>query len=485
MLTQKNQQNHPVKPDTIMGIDFGTSKIAVVLIDPEKKKVLSTVSFDTGADLPLDNSRLKEQDLQKIAKVLLECLKSEHLRGKGRILSIGITGQMHGVLGVDDEGRAVTNFVTWQDDRGNEDLGNGKTLLKEMREKGGDRALASGYGIVTLYDWVIKKNNSAISKICTLSDYFGMLLTGNRYPLLDSTMAHSFGCYDPATDSWDYDYLSNLGIDRRYFGEVLQPTSSIGVVANKTFTDLLGGGRMPVAVSMGDNQASFLGSVRDHYGSILMNIGTGSQISFALSHPEDAKQMGDLIDGYDVYVRPFVQNSCLVAGNALSGGVVYRTLKEFFAQTGRILFGVSRFDALWENMASAAQKVEGAGGLDVYPLFAGKRSDPGAKGCIGGIDLNNFTPAHLIYGTLEGMVRILRDMVDEKIFSKRNHLIGSGNGLRRNWVLRNISSRVFQKDVQVPLHEEEAAIGAAINGAVAAGVYGNFDEAGEIIQYEK
>jgi len=121
----------------------------------------------------------------------------------------------------------------------------------------------------------------------------------------------------------------------------------------------------------------------------------------------------------------------------------------------------------------------------VVPFFSGKRSDPEARGRIEGISMNNFVPSNLIYGTLEGVVRILRDMVDPVVLARIETVVGSGNGFRKNPALRKAASRMFKKDIRIPLHEEEAAVGAALNGAVAAGVYRSFADAAEIVRYRE
>ena len=182
------------------------------------------------------------------------------------------------------------------------------------------------------------------------------------------------------------------------------------------------------------------------------------------------------INHHDVDVRPFVENNYLVAGSAISGGCVYNTIKEFFVKTGKELFGAVDPGCIWSKMERLALKEENMDGLKVYPLFAGKRGDPEVRGRIEGLSLTNFTPSKLIYATLVGIAEILKDMVDDSIIKEKKYLVGSGNGLRKNSPLKEVIAKVFQKDLVIPPFEEEAALGAAINGAVASGVISNFTE---------
>jgi len=466
----------------LLGIDFGTSKLAFAFIDPYKRRVVKHHSIPIGAELGLENPSLKEQKITRITEVFYKGLREFLESRKDSLLSIGLTGQMHGILGVGRGGKAVTNLVTWQDQRGYCKQADGNTLIEEMHQRAGVRQVASGYGIVTLYDWVKSGRQSDIEWVCTIPDYFGMLLTGRSAPVMDYTMADSIGAFNTSNMAWDYGYLEALGIDRRFFPEAVHPSTIIGALNDQSIYRIQSNERVPVTVAIGDNQASYLGSVREHFDSLLINIGTGSQISFTIKDPMDS-DVKCLIDGYDVVLRPFVSGNWLVAGNAISGGVVYRALYDFFRKTGAEIFGITSFEKLWERMGELAMEVKDCAGLDVYPLFEGKRSDPGARGNIRGISMENLIPGCLILGTLRGMVKILIDMINPGIIEKRKYLIGSGNGIRKNPVLREVTSELFKRQILIPAHEEEAAVGAAINGGVSSGVIKDFDEAKEIIQY--
>ena len=459
----------------IMGIDFGTTKIAVVLVDPGTKEIIASRSKETCAYTHDHDLLKKEQDVEKIRDVFISCIKDISTNTDFEIVSIGLTGQMHGILGLDAKGDPVTNFVTWQDERGNKTGPEGKTLLIEMEEKGGKRPIASGFGVVTLYDWVVNNNIKALAKICSLPDYFGMKLTGKNSPSMDYSMAHSTGVFDIGSLSWDFGYISRLGIDKKYFPDVVPMTTVSGMLNSKLLSNLQSKNAIPVSAAIGDNQASFIGSVKKHMESILINIGTGSQISFVM---EDLEKIESTlkIDNYDIDVRPFIENKYLVAGSAISGGCVYESIKTFFTKTGEELFGGDVSDIIWQKMEKSALKVENREGLRVYPLFAGQRSDPEARGRIEGLGLNNLTPSNLIYATLEGIAEILKDMIDDSIINEKKYLVGSGNGLRKNAALKMIIARVFKKELIIPSIEEEAALGAAINGAAASGIISDFTD---------
>ena len=320
--------------------------------------------------------------------------------------------------------------------------------------------------------------------MCTVADYFASVLTG-KPPVMDLSMAHSLGCLNGTSTGWDMGYLDRLGIK----GSVLPPLAEPASIAGKCLPDPPGpapGSPVPVSAALGDNQASFIGSVSNLDSTILINIGTGAQISLAL------RDDGPVIaDGYDLQKRPFVEDRILLAGGSLAGGAVYAALKDFFARTGRELFGIDGIkDAeIWKKMEEIALRAlrEGAGseaeGLVVTPLFAGKRSSPQARGTIERVSLENFTPANLIKEILLGMVRVLGDMIDQSLLAERPFLVGSGNAIRRNEALRACAERVFGKKLRIPKMEEEAVVGAALAGAVGCKVFPDFGGACSLVRY--
>ena len=80
---------------------------------------------------------------------------------------------------------------------------------------------------------------------------------------------------------------------------------------------------IPVSVAIGDNQASFLGSVSNMNESFLINVGTGSQISIVSDYPITAE---------GIECRPYVDGKYLIVGAALCGGRAYSLLKDFYKQ---------------------------------------------------------------------------------------------------------------------------------------------------------
>lgn len=82
-----------------LGVDFGTTKVACVLVDLDNGLIVNTVSKNTDAYVLLDNPLYYEQDLRKVHSAFIDAVSRCMREFEGEILSIGPTGQMHGIVG--------------------------------------------------------------------------------------------------------------------------------------------------------------------------------------------------------------------------------------------------------------------------------------------------------------------------------------------------------------------------------------------------
>jgi sedoheptulokinase len=185
---------------------------------------------------------------------------------------------------------------------------------------------------------------------------------------------------------------------------------------------------------------------------LLINIGTGSQISVISQN---------IINEENIETRPYFDNKYLVVGAALCGGRAYSVLKEFYKSV------VSHFtiiddDQVYKIMDEFLKSdIENIDKINVDTRFAGTRVDPKLRGSISNISVENFTPSILTYGVLMGMLQELNSLYSSMGVNSTG-IVGSGNGLRKNPVLRNIFSELFGAEVVLSQYEEEAACGAAL-----------------------
>ena len=436
--------NHP---NFCIGIDIGTTTISTVVLDTASGTTAGVYTIDNASDIASGFVWEKIQDAERIAERVLELLNSL-LCQYPKVKAIGITGQMHGILYIDADGNAVSPLYTWQDGR----AGLGSPSPCQILEERSGYRLAPGYGLATHFANVLNGNvpDNAL-KLCTIMDYIVMKLTGCKTPLTHSSNAASLGFYDTLTNTFDTDGVRRTGIDPAVLPDVTAETMIAG-----TWNGI------PVAAAIGDNQASFLGSVQEPEQEALANFGTGSQISI-MNRDTSGFQPDAAME-----IRPFLENSWLTSESALCGGRAYALMERFFRQYVTAC-GMAETEQ-YEVMNVLAEKGIGSGKyLHVRTTFCGTRNDPGLCGSIDGISEDLLTPEAFIAGTLWGMAAELYDMFLQMPHAHVNKLVISGNAVRKNPALRKMLKEVFAMEVRMPAHKEEAAFGAAMFSAMASG----------------
>ena len=429
-----------------IGIDIGTTTISLVCA--AAGKIIEARTLENDSSLPANYPGERLQNPQRIEEIVRATL-DEMLAAHPDTARIGLTGQMHGILYIDQEGRALSPLYTWQDQQGNLPLPDGKTMVQQIREETGIQA-ASGYGLVThLCLRAAHRIPQNAASLCTIPDYISLRLTGRTTPLMHASMAASLGLYDVQNHAFYPEALETLGID----SAILPPATD--------HIEIIGEYRgIPVTAAIGDNQASFLGSFLSstglREGLPLINIGTGGQISV----------MSDrYIETPGIEIRPLLGNHYLYVGASLCGGRAYAALEKFFREYAEAVTG--RAESQYEIMQNLASRAASTT-LQVNTQFQGTRAHPEERGSILGISEDNLTPADLILGVLQGIARELFDMyhtIRTQTGLQSDTIIGSGNALRLNPVLQRTVEETFEAHLIIPDIREEAACGAAITAA--------------------
>lgn len=441
-----------------LGIDIGTSSICGIVYNTVSKDIVSIAKIN-NTDMLSCNVWEKVQDANAIVDIVLDLIQELRIQYPD-IKGIGLSGQMHGILYVNAEGEAVSPLYAWQDMRGSLLYKDGMSYAAYLSKQTGF-PLSTGFGLVTHY---YNKVNSLVPqnavKLCTIMDYTAMRLTGKCEPLVDCSNAASLGFFDKEKLAFDKEALWNVGIDNSILPEIGKAFSRVGHYEN-----------ISVYTAIGDNQASFLGSIRDIRHSIHITVGTSSQISV---YSDDYVNV-PLLD-----TRPLPGGGYILVGAALCGGCSFSLLKKFFSETIKLYTGEEMDDTdLYKIMVSVPYKEVQEDDIRVETLFGGTRSHPEKRGKIMNISCLNWHPENLIRGFLEGMSQELYDfyqLLPNSIRERKTILVGSGNGIKRNPLLCQILEERFKCHLQVSACREEAALGACICGMVGNGYINNFTD---------
>jgi len=493
-----------------LGVDVGTTHITALALDAASGNILTSQSVLNTAEItaPADRSRGRsEWDAARMVELAWEAMRrvAAALPDPRAICGIGVSGQMHGVCLLDVDLKPTPPFIGWQDRRGEERIPDAdETYLERIQRLAGDlpRArLATGFMGVTLF-WLhvgaIHELPLQGARAAFISDLVVSWLTGEP-PCTDPSNADGSGLFDATARQWNGPLLARLGIAEELLPTVRLAPSTAGGLRAELATQLGVRSGIPVGVSIGDNQASFLGSVADYVNSVSLNIGTGGQLSVHIP----AYLADPLLE-----TRCYPDGGYLLVSAGLCGGRSYAILRDFFRAVGQAFFGARPVGAiqpmgtigelplqstrgdedLYERMNELAAGVpSGSDGVICEPLFAGARHDPGRRALWRGLSATNFTPAHLARSLLEGLVRTFAESYERMRqigVTERRILVGAGNGIRRNPLLARIAAQGFGMSLYTPVHEEEAAFGAAMLAAVGAGHFPDLGSAGRLIRYK-
>lgn len=413
-----------------LGIDIGSTKIAAVSVDLTTGEVYSLGSVATPA-LPSTFEGEHIQDAKAIIQVVKHLI-DEHLNDE--VSCIGLSGQMHGIVYLDEKGQVVSPLYTWQDTRG-----------KSHAERLG---ISPGYGHAThAYNTENGLVPSNAHGYATIVDAVCASLCGLSRPVIHASNAASLGCFHVEKNRfvapWNVKYPYEIESAYRVVGEYQG---------------------IPVAVGIGDNQASVLGSGCAK-GEMLINIGTGAQVSVL----SDGPAPGGIIE-----TRPAFDGYYLLVGATLCGGRAYALLHDFFCDVVEMATG-ERPVNLYEAMASYQQHAPDAS-LRFDNSFCGTRQNPAKRGSIQGIGADNFTPRQFCLGLLEGIINELAELAFAT-GAPVHGLVGAGNALQKNPLLQQLCEKRFGLPLRMTAYREQAAVGAALYAAISTGVFENANAA--------
>lgn len=427
----------------IIGIDIGTTSICGVAVETESGEILKSLTKSNSSFINSEKSYEKIQNPDVIMQSVFDILSE---LGAETASAIGFSGQMHGIVYTDENGSSVSPLYIWQDERAALEYKDGKSYAEHL-------GCFAGYGLATdFYNEINGLVPENAKYLCTIADYAVMKLCGLKKPLVHITNAASLGCFDIENNCFK---LDNPRL----------PDVTAGFVSAGEYNGI------PVCVALGDNQASFIGSVSES-DNALINVGTGSQISWLTETPVNAESVEN---------RPFDGKKYLAAGCALCGGRAFAMLEKLFREIANLAGNniesmYPQIDKILENKAETT--------LGADCRFCGTRNDPSVRGALSNISEDNFTAADLAYAILNGMSQELFDMYKNGGKNSKM-LVCSGNGIRKNSALRKIVSRMFGCEIKIPFYAEEASYGAALAASVACGCFADIFEACRMIKYKE
>lgn len=459
----------------LLGIDIGTSGTKTLLIHESGRLVASaTDSYPLSTPKPL----WAEQDphdwwnatVSTIRKVLHDSSVNP-----AEILGIGLSGQMHGAVFLDEDNEILRPSILWCDQRtGAECEWITDTIGKEKVIELTSNPVLTGFTAGKIV-WV-RNNEPGIyaktRKVLLPKDYIRFRLTGEFATEVSDASGTSL--FNVRKRQWADEMLDGAGIPREWMPRVYESPEITGRISDEvaSLTGLKAG--TPVVGGGGDQAAGAVGNGVVETGIISSTVGT-SGVVFAFAD-EPVVDPG-------LRVHTFchaVPGKWHVMGVMLSAGGTLRWYRDTFAGAEAAearKSGVDVYDILSAQVASVEPGCEG---LICLPYLTGERTpypDPNARGAFFGITLRH-TKSHFVRAVYEGVAYGLRDSFE--ILGEMGVPIAqvraSGGGARSE-VWRQIQADITGREHVTINVDEGPAFGVALLAGVGTGVYPSVEEA--------
>lgn len=361
------------------------------------------------------------------------------------VRAIGVGGQQHGMVTLDEHGEVVRPALLWNDTR------SAKAADNLVTELGGPRAWAEAVGSVPVASFTVTKLRwmaehepelaDRVARVLLPHDWLTWRLLGGGEPVTDRGDASGTGYFSPAEGVYRKDFLSHaFGGRTPELPRVLGPREAAGETPDGVLVSAGTGDNMAAALALG------LGE-----GDVVVSLGTSGTV-FGVSATAPADPTG-IVAGFADATGRFLPLACTL--NAA------RVLTATATMLGVDLAGLDR-------LALAAEP--GAGGLTLLPYLDGERTPnlPDAAGSLHGMRRTNMTPENLARAAVEGMLCGLAAGLDavqaHGVTARRVLLIG---GAAQSAAVRAVAPTVFGLPVVVPEPAEHVALGAARQAAWA------------------
>jgi len=449
-----------------IGIDTSTTATKALLID-ESGRVLGVASNEYPYDTP--QPLWSEQDPAlwwHATSLSIRQAVSQTGVDPSAIGGIGLTGQMHGLVLLDEKGGVLRPAILWNDQRTGAQCDEIRARLGRERliQITGNDAL-TGFTAPKIL-WVQEHEPQIWARarhILLPKDYVRYKLTGDF--AIDRADGAGTILFDLAQRDWSPEVLAALNIPADYLPRTYEGSDATGTLLPAVAKDLGLPAGIPVFGGGGDQAASAVGTGAVRVGVVSLSLGT-SGVVFAATDGPAIEPQGRL--------HAFCHSApgkWHFMGVMLSAAGSLRWHRDTFAPG-------TDYDTLLKPVADVPA---GADGLLFLPYLTGERTphpDPLARGAFVGLTVRHSFP-YLTRAVLEGVSFGLRDsfeLMKGAGLANISQVRVTGGGAR-NPLWRQILADVFGAEIVTVNTAEGAAYGAALLAATGAGVFPSVESA--------
>ena len=423
-----------------LGIDFGSTTIKGAVLDLDSGEIHSLVRADFPPPIPGLPSGRFEVDPRAI-QTATEQVLFELLRVAPAATSLYSAGQMGGTILVDPTGAALTNYLSWRDQRSLDLNDQGVSDLQAIRQQWDGQLLSqlgnelpAGSTACLLY-WLKKRGQlPSAAAPATVADYVIGRLCGTA-PQMHET--HALGMRNLQSGDWHHEAYSRLGLEGIRWPTAADLSRPVGSFQHGLRT-------IACYPSVGDQQCALrgVGLTRD---DLSVNVSTGSQVSLRRSQFESGEYQ----------TRPYFNGDFLNTMTHLPAGRSLNVLVDLLTELARAEGVTLRHP--WATISDLVAAVEETDLQVDLAFFAGPL---GSRGSLREISTENLTIGHLFRAAFRSMADNYQLCADRLCPTRTwSRLVLSGGLTQTMPVLRKLLQDRFDVPIRDSLIGEETLAG--------------------------
>ncbi len=446
------------------GLDVSTQSCKLVIIDDDSKKVLFVDSIQYDDDLPQYKTRqgsiqgLEEGVSESDPRMWVDAVNTVFSRmckakiPSRRIRCISVSGQQHGLVSLDENGRLTRErSKLWNDFSTGEEcsiltekIGGPARMVKEV-----GNTQRTGYTASKIYH-MFRKEREKYDRTATfflVHNYINWYLTGAEKGgaiVMEPGDVSGMALWNPVTRRWSSKVIRAIdpGLAKK-LPVVRDSDRSIGRISSALSEKYGFDVECEVDAGCGDNMYGAIGTGNVTNGMITISLGTSGTVYSYMEQPfvDETGEIAAFCDSTGHYLP------LLCVSNMANG---YDTILETYKLTHRD----------YQKIILSTQV--GNDGIVMVPWFMGERTPdlPLAAPCLFGASPDYMDARHMCRAVLEGHIQNLYDgFLKMKTAAREIRLTG---GLSKSEAWCQTIADVFEAET-VPVEGEGAALGAALH----------------------
>jgi len=452
-----------------IGIDLGTSSVKLILADRAGNIVRS---ISRSFELIFPQPSWTEQDPVTWYDRTIDGLRRLIIGYENEIDGIGFSGQMHGLVLLDENDRVLRNAILWNDQRTVKEVAylNDVVGVDSLIDATGNIAL-TGLTAPKLL-WVRNHEPEIfrrIHKVMLPKDYLSYRLSGSFTSDVSDLSGTLF--FDPETKTYSKKMLALLGLDESMLPRICESHEVVGTLTPQLQTLLHLKREVKIVIGGGDQAIGAVGVGVISDGDCSISLGTSGVIFVA----SDSFAV-DRISHFQSYAHANGKYHVMAVMLNAAGALKWWN-EEIFASDD--------YEAFFRRVAAAESKDN----LFFLPYLTGERApinDPYAKGVLYGLGIHH-TRNDLDRAIVEGVTFALKDSFEliKKLGVKIARVRLTGGGAKSRFWAQLIADAFDVETVKMK-SEEGPAFGAAILAMVGCGEFADVKAACEkLIQVDE